>query len=873
MKFKSLLVFITLFCCILHVKAQDAVNYYIIFDASGSVGTLDRKNNLQNSALQLLDISNDREKEYNNALSFFMSCFGENINDTMSYRKSDDVKQMLQKVILDKTKKSRTQKHSDMKEALKIIVQKVRNKVESGSGVFIFTDGYFDYDKDIHQNGNQNLTDRNSKIRDYKDSVDLLIFEIEKYVGPGKVFFIQTSPNKPQFMFSNKSDQYNKKLPYVINDSCMYSKNYFWISSDVAVDNPLYKNHLEQFIYSANVAIITPNELPLNNEREVAITLQEIFSLSNNFKQSGAIAPKYTNTLDVLLKKNELTGKEVLYIKSMLADLVNDESLVSYRNELFANAFLSKSQKSLPLSLVALTESYHPAKMTNLSNEVKQNKGWENFEQNMIKGTAAYLVKRAKQEVVYSFIDNLNRYFKNDPDKEKYMFTFFPTVWQFSENENNLPDVLALRDAFKKDIKNIPQAISNNSELIKTPSMYTLWVFMRYYDELLNTGNMEQTFRVLANEVKQNKDIIKLSQKDPTFLFQSIDLSLNLISYLNDNDIAAVYSSHNRDSMSALSKMLYILSIDTSILRDTSIVFHNLHQVSKIISKIYSDYDIAKKQIQTLRTLLDKPPTADFDGYRKYQRDLLLDILHRSGSLITSGAELIALQDIKDSVNNIVKNRNIINAAQNGIESWFNIQNENYTQAMLNLFSAGVIFAKKGEKMQDILMISGEVASSQSAEDVSNILARYMLPVASYKTKRHSKYSIMVNAYLGAGWNFYSKDGSSGLAIHAPIGIEFSKNIRICKSANWYSSVSIMPTLFDLGNVVKYQEFNRQTTDSGSVISFERIFSPGIIVSWGISNKIPLSIIAGYQSNPNRFLVGTAFDLPLLGIWKKNRLR
>ncbi|GEM_PF-2421799 len=952
MKLKFLNLLITLCSLADHALSQDVLNYYIVYDASGSVHTIDKKDNLQNSLLQLLGTSREKEREYDQAISFLLVPFGEDttVRRAITYGNSRDTEKLFQKVIIDKTQKSRRQRHSDIHAGLKMVLDSLNlNKTNTPSGVFVFTDGHF-IEKDIANP---------SRTSGYKDSVDSLILAIEKKVGPGKIFYIQTSPYNPQFQFSNLELKPKEAVNNVLKDSCLYSKNYFWIAAGVSVDSPGYKQHLEQFIYNANIAIITPNELPLKNEREVAITLQEIFTLHSRLqtgtkkefknielliKEIGdlinqpTLSPDEMETLQLAMKqlslnsniktsdidkqKSNTKSAKAFNILSILND-VNGNIFISYRDSLLQliQNNPTKQEKQQTLASIALTESYKPVATTLLTNEVKQNKGWENLEQNLINGTANYLVKRAKQEVVYSFLDNLNRYFKNDNIRRSYMLAFFPTVWQYTENRNALPDVMRIRDAFKKDIRKLPETIYNNDTLIKNPSMLTLWVFMRFYDQLLSTGNLEYTFDVLASEMRK----IDTPKYDTSYLKQSIKLSLNLLSYLNNNDIAAVYSSHNRDSIIKLSKLLYILSIDAASLQDSSIIVYNLEHVSKIVSKIYSDYEIAKKQIQILKNLLSQSPVSDFEGFRKYHRDLLLDILHRSATLITSGAEIIASQALENwkhrqleikaealtskhcnlkhrhcealrqikattvvneqcklhihCIDTIigtseiekmtVQNRNIIYAAQNGIEAWFNIQNENYKEAMFNLFSASLTFTNKNKNLYNILLISGEIASAKDAEEISDVLSKSLLPVASYTTKRNNTWSFMVNAYLGAGANFYKHDGPK-LAVHAPIGLEFSKNISICKSYNWNSSISIMATLLDVGNVIRYNEVYTNE-DSGNIASFARIFSPGAILSLGISNKIPIAIIGGYHFNPRRFMVGLGLDLPLAGIWKDRR--
>ena len=210
------------FCCF-HFTAfsQDVLNYYIVYDVSGSVHTIDKKDNLQNSLLQLLEASREKEREYDQAISFLLVPFGEDTTarKAINYGSSGYAEKLFQKVIVDKTQKSRRQRHSGIKAALKKVLDSLNhNETNTPSGVFVFTDGHF-IQKDIADS---------STSSDYKNSVDALILEIEKKVGPGKIFYIQTSPYNPQFRFSNLNLKPKEALNNVLKDSCLYSKNYFW---------------------------------------------------------------------------------------------------------------------------------------------------------------------------------------------------------------------------------------------------------------------------------------------------------------------------------------------------------------------------------------------------------------------------------------------------------------------------------------------------------------------------------------------------------------------------------------------------------------------------------------------------------------------
>lgn len=164
------------------------------------------------------------------------------------------------------------------------------------------------------------------------------------------------------------------------------------------------------------------------------------------------------------------------------------------------------------------------------------------------------------------------------------------------------------------------------------------------------------------------------------------------------------------------------------------------------------------------------------------------------------------------------------------------------------------------DKVSKFLSVAGKVANASSSDDVKNILSRTAMPVASYKLKRHTPGTIMVNAYVGAGFTHYDDDQGIKPSIFAPVGLEYS--IKMLKRNK---SFSIMAALFDVGNVIDYRV--RDNDEDAESFNFQDILSPGMILSWGFSDKVPLSVNAGYMFNPERYVVSLNFDLPLFKIW------
>lgn len=138
------------------------------------------------------------------------------------------------------------------------------------------------------------------------------------------------------------------------------------------------------------------------------------------------------------------------------------------------------------------------------------------------------------------------------------------------------------------------------------------------------------------------------------------------------------------------------------------------------------------------------------------------------------------------------------------------------------------------------------------------------MPVASYKVKRTTGITIMINAYGGAGATYYFTENMKP-ALLAPIGLEGSFLLSPFKKLRFTSS--LLFSIIDIGNIVNYRLFDSRT--DSNVVRFENIISPGIFTVIGLSKKWPIALIGGYQMNPQRISAGLVVDMPLFALWKR----
>jgi hypothetical protein len=176
-----------------------------------------------------------------------------------------------------------------------------------------------------------------------------------------------------------------------------------------------------------------------------------------------------------------------------------------------------------------------------------------------------------------------------------------------------------------------------------------------------------------------------------------------------------------------------------------------------------------------------------------------------------------------------------------------------------------VNFGEFNGEAKKLIAVAGEVSTAKTAEEVKNALSKYSLPVASYRIKRNEPDTWTINAYTGVGYSNYGPLDFNNVEpiLFAPIGIEYSFLPR--KKQSRRMSISLLASVFDVGNVINYRLNTKGNTEK-RVFTIENIISPGGFLCWGLSKKVPLAILAGYQFNPNRLTAALTFDLPLFRI-------
>lgn len=851
----------TLFCFALNfcyfvfsVAAQtsDAVMYYIAYDGSGSVAFNDTNNNLQALHNALIKINNENKTIQSNA-RFELYKFGEKALAVSSYkppRNKKETQENARKVseITAGTRKNAAEPFSHIDLVLESIINSIDKEANISKGVFIFTDGLLrkgDFDKSY------------GTLEVYIKRVDSLIKKIQSLTGK-PVFIVQTSysPTNP-FLGSIGVNNIPENLP----DGVLHHNNFFWLSNvETYTSGTKIDTAFNKFVNYSNQIILNDREISNNDNIAAAVLTQELISLEVDKLTPDDLTLDVIKVFDNVKKlKKELKGdkdtfnrEQIRSIKQKLDELSRSPEVLKYLRK--------KAQEKANTVDLTLAQVFIPQKPTTLIQAANKSNNLT-AEEKIITGLTNYIIDRATQEVLYTFIEAINKKMQGDPAKAAIFKTYlFPNLYSLIKNENYYADPLMIQLAFRKDMDYLPENLLSK-ELELTEGLAALLAFVDLYEGILLEGSLESAFTRLDTKIREYR-LDKRKKIANLKMFSAISFSAKLIGSLRKYNFAEVYRNHP-DSLAELSKMLMIIAIDTNNVKQI-----DLHNASELVGDVYDSYTMIKKQLESFESVLENKPVSDFSGYQKYQSEIVIDIFKRSADIMLSGTKILSQTSyfgVNDEITNKANTREAISDATKAIEAWFALKDGRYSEVSF-VFSEeilkllGKLDKKDSVFYKSVVNIAGEVSTAKSPDDVKNVIAKYTLPVASYRIKYKNSNTIMINAYLGGGGVVYRNDNVKG-AVMAPIGLEGSFKVI-------GRSFSVFAGLLDLGNIINYRI---STTDSTkNVVNFERIFSPSLFLRIGLNKSSPFSFIGGYQMNPGRFSLGLAVDMPLIAIWKND---
>lgn len=185
---------------------------------------------------------------------------------------------------------------------------------------------------------------------------------------------------------------------------------------------------------------------------------------------------------------------------------------------------------------------------------------------------------------------------------------------------------------------------------------------------------------------------------------------------------------------------------------------------------------------------------------------------------------------------------------------------------------------------QKLLMKYGSfIATAMHArtpDEVAAAIEAFALPPGSSAMKKYARFSISLNAYVGASGGLEFLDNTNGnpyYAIATPIGVCFNFGLQSA------GSLSLMASVIDIGALTAFR-FQDPTTNPLPDFRVENVLAPGGYLIYGVP-RFPLSLGIGAQMGPYLRTVnnqsGTAsawrmgafvaLDIPLVSLYNSNK--
>ena len=178
-----------------------------------------------------------------------------------------------------------------------------------------------------------------------------------------------------------------------------------------------------------------------------------------------------------------------------------------------------------------------------------------------------------------------------------------------------------------------------------------------------------------------------------------------------------------------------------------------------------------------------------------------------------------------------------------------------------------------------------DLIDAETGAEVEDLLNNLADPPGSSRLKRTERFTVGLNAYLGAtvGWDEWTTNrnlpadaGSTTVTPTMPVGISISSLLGREKTA----SFSLFLSFLDLGALLDFRADSDALGES--IFNFRNVFKPGLQVHWNIP-KTPFYLAVGGQYGPQvrelegerinftatRFFGGFGIDVPIKTLYQR----
>jgi hypothetical protein len=504
---------------------------------------------------------------------------------------------------------------------------------------------------------------------------------------------------------------------------------------------------------------------------------------------------------------------------------------------------------------------------------------------NILEGATQFLISRGEQELSMAFFTRFQKAMLKYPEFG-VLFPKTSALLNNITNSNLLTLLQQLRDAFMKDLLNMPQDILSFRTFQYPGNDSDIKARIDAIRAVMNTGQTGMIIVTSLNLVQgliNGNDIAaalnsaitdqavctgadKLSSylKLANFFVQILKTNnANDGVFINAANLQGLFS--NKDQLNLFLGLAFQQFTGNACYRNLSITVtvggadHNL-SLLQILTAIQTGANVFYNSLSDLQKI-----NASFLGIKaNVQKGTGVDASN-FGSLVTGAVDLLnSLTNTASTIlqDNIAADASIAALKKNltvASDLCTDIQQKNYAgifNDVIQFINDNKIFANSTVQ-QDLvtyLSFAANLASATSPTQVQNVLETVALPPGSYSIKQKSCVNISLNGYIGYGW-----DIGQGHGIYAPIGPAISFGL----GKKHGGAFTIFIPLIDLGGIASYSVLNDTTVSSlKQNITFQSVIAPGI-QGFIEFPKTPLAIGAGWRMTPSLFYNGSSGLVPV----------
>ncbi len=519
---------------------------------------------------------------------------------------------------------------------------------------------------------------------------------------------------------------------------------------------------------------------------------------------------------------------------------------------------------------------------------------------NIADGIAKFLIKRGKQELSIAFFDKFREELKKFPELI-YLFPLSSEIVQNIENYNYQTLLQELKDAFTKDLLNMPANLLSLRDITQAACAGDTSCGKRIdiiNKAFKNGAGFDSRFLILPliamQEMLDGNNIIEIANNlsgDESVCGKNDDLSGVI-------QLSAILFESFRTDKSDRSIFINQTSLKTLFFSEDMLrIFIGLMYQKYHAMECYKGLTVNTKSFQELLQILLN--TKD----KFYAKLSSFDKINQAYATMKKRAEDATKTDVGSYISVVAASftmlSNSVNAVaylvpQNNLPAKLKQLTDNFSIAAsicsdigqrnyAGIFNTAVKFITENKVMEDkskeklvkYLSFAANLATASNSDEVAQAIETVALPPGSYSVKQRSAVSISFNGYVGYGW-----DVNKGHGVYAPVGFSFSAGLGKKNGG----AFTLFTSLIDVGGIVSYRLKDGTTDALKQEIRLESIISPSAQVffsiprtpvafgcGWKMTPKLFYSNQSGFQTVPptSVFNVSALIDIPIFAIYSR----